>query len=101
MSKNQNLFKFNTPKTGESFEKLLEHKNVKIFKIVSSDEVDSKTYIQNEDEWVVLLRGEATLELDGEILNLKEGDFLFIPAKTPHKILNTKRGTLWLAVHIF
>ena len=51
----KNLFEFATPKSGEVFETLLEHKSIKIVKIVSSDEVEPKIYIQDEDEWVVVL----------------------------------------------
>ncbi len=95
-----NLFNYTVPAAGETFETLLSHKNVEIIRIVSSDRLEEKVYCQDEDEWVVVLEGEALLSLDGEEKRLKRGDSLFIPAKTQHRVLETKRGTLWLAIHI-
>ena len=96
-----NLLDYITPQKGETFTTLLEHKNIKINRIVSSNELDDKLYEQDEDEWLVLLEGEATLLLNKEEKKLKKGDILFIPAKTPHRVLHTQSGTLWLTVHIF
>ena len=96
-----NLFDYIPPQQGETFTTLLEQKNVKIKRIVSSNELEDKLYVQDEDEWLVLLEGEATLLLNEEEKKLKKGDTLFIPAKTPHRVLHTQAGTLWLTVHIF
>ena len=96
-----NIYDTITPKIGETFTPLLAHKNIKINRIVSSDHLDGTEYIQEEDEWLVLLEGEATLLLDQTEQTLKKGDTLFIPANTPHRVLETKSGTLWLTVHIF
>ena len=96
-----NIYDYITPKNGETFTTLLEHKNIKINRIVSSDKLEEKIYRQEEDEWLVLLEGEATLLLDKEEKSIKKGDTLFIPSNTPHQVLRTKSGTLWLTVHIF
>ena len=96
-----NLYDFNTPTKGENSTTLIEHKNIKINHIVSSDNVEPITYIQEEDEWLVLLEGEATLLIDNEEKILTKGETLFIPAKVPHSVLKTKKGTVWLTVHIF
>lgn len=96
-----NIYEYITPKKGEDFTTLLEYKNVKIVRIVSSDSLEDKEYIQQEDEWVVVLKGFAILEVDSKKIELKEGDTLFIPALTPHKVLKTKKDTLWLGVHIY
>ncbi len=96
-----NIYDYITPKTGETFTTLLEHKNIKINRIVSSADVEPVEYVQKEDEWVVVIEGKATLLLNDEEKVLKKGDTLFIPAKTPHKVLETKEGTVWLAVHIY
>lgn len=79
---------------------LLTCKNVRIERIVSSSQVDAKEYCQTEDEWVVLLKGEATLEIEGRQVKLAEGDYLYIPASTRHQIVDVQHGTLWLAVHV-
>lgn len=51
----KNIFKFKTPRKGETFDFFLEKKNVKIERIVSSGKVPNKTYRQKQDEWVLLL----------------------------------------------
>lgn len=96
-----NIFDTITPQTNENFTTLLEHKNIKINRVVSSDNVEPIEYIQEEDEWLVLLEGEATLRIENEEKKLSKGDTLFIPAKVPHTVLKTKAGTIWLTVHIF
>jgi len=97
----KNIYDYSVPDIGEKFTTLLKHKNIQINHIVSSDKLEDKLYIQDEDEWLVLLKGKATLLLDDDTKTLKSGDTLFIPAKTPHKILSTTKGTLWLTVHIY
>ncbi len=96
-----NLFNYITPKQGETFTTLLEHKNIKINRIVSSSSIEPVEYIQDEDEWLVLLEGKATLLLEGKEKTLTKGETLFISAKTPHTVLKTSSGTVWLTVHIF
>jgi len=96
-----NIFDYTTPKTNETFTTLLEHKNVKINRIISSSDAKPIEYIQEEDEWLVLLEGEATLLIDGESKVLSKGETLFIPAKVPHTVIKTSHGVVWLTVHIF
>ena len=96
-----NIYDYITPQSAETFTTLLEHKNIKINRIVSSDELDEKVYIQEEDEWLVVLEGQATLLLNDEKKTLIKGDTLFIPSKTPHRVLSTQNSTVWLTVHIF
>ncbi len=87
---------------GEAFEELLRCRNVRIERILSSDRPDSLLYDQVQDEWVCLLQGEAELWVDGETLTLRPGDYRFIPAGTPHRVIKTSAEPrcLWLAVHI-
>ena len=96
-----NIFDTITPKDGETFTTLLEHKNIKINRIISSSNVKPIEYIQEEDEWLVLLEGEATLHIEGKEKILTKGETLFIPAKVPHTVLKTSHETVWLTVHIF
>lgn len=96
-----NIYDYITPQDGETFTTLLSHKNIKINRIVSSDDLDETEYIQKEHEWLVLLEGAATLLVDKEEKDLRKGDTLFIPAQTPHRVLHTQNGTVWLTVHIF
>jgi len=99
----RNLFSnLPSPETGEDFLQLLRCRNVVIERIVSSDRPDPRTYDQAQDEWVVLLQGEASLEISGRNVALKPGDHIFIPAGTPHLVVATSREPpcVWLAVHI-
>jgi len=95
-----NIYDMDVPSTGERFETLLAKDCVEIVAISSSSEPDDILYTQEEDEWVVLLRGGATLDIDGETKELVEGESIFIPSGTPHRVVHTNRGTLWIAVHI-
>jgi len=88
------------PVAGERFETLLTCRNVTIERIVSSAEPENIAYLQDQDEWVVVLEGRAELEVAGSVKTLAKGEYLFLPARTPHRVLKTASGTLWLAVHI-
>ncbi|MBB3118703.1 cupin domain-containing protein [Pseudoduganella violacea] len=88
------------PDTGEVFEQLLSHRGVVIERILSSSRIVPGEYVQEQDEWVALLRGEASMLVAGENVALTAGDHLFLPARTPHTVLSVSQGALWLAVHI-
>jgi cupin 2 domain-containing protein len=90
------------PATGEAFETLLRHRNLVIERIASSATPEPDLYDQVEDEWVLLVQGQATLEVSGETLALGPGDHLFIPAHTQHRVLATsgEPPCLWVAVHL-
>jgi cupin 2 domain-containing protein len=86
---------------GEIFTTLLKHKNVEI-EIINSNKVQNgQLYKQEQDEWVVILTGEATLEIEDEIQILVAGDSLFIEKNVSHRVVSTDTKTLWLAIHIF
>lgn len=95
-----NLFAGDAPAKGERFEKLAALRNVTIERILSSASPDLALYDQRQDEWVVLLRGQATLEVAGETLELTAGDYVLLPAHMQHRVLATSAGALWLAVHV-
>jgi cupin 2 domain-containing protein len=88
------------PAKGERFDTLLSHQGLVIERIVSTSRIESQEYVQEQDEWVVLLTGEATLEVAGREVALKAGDYLFLPARTPHTVRRVSDGALWLAVHL-
>jgi len=90
-------------KSGEEFLTLFENANGKIKCIVSHTHSSPAGfwYDQEEDEWVTVLRGTATLEFaDGEQVELKEGDYLTIPRHVQHRVAQTSAETIWLAVHL-
>ena len=59
--------------------------NVVIEEIVSSATPDSFEYRQIQDEWVVVLEGAATLDVDGTEVTLAAGEWILIPARTRHR----------------
>lgn len=89
------------PVEGERFETLLRHRNLVVERIVSSAVATLQEYIQGQDEWVLLIRGEAELEVAGERTVLRVGDYLFLPAGVPHTVRRTSEGAIWLAVHLY
>lgn len=100
MSPNNLFDQARPPATGERFDELLRHKNLVIERIVSSSSITPKEYVQPQDEWVVMLQGEAMLVVAGERRVLKAGDHLFLPAGVPHTVESVSDGALWLAVHL-
>lgn len=88
------------PCEGERFDALLSHRNLVIERIVSSADITPVEYVQTQDEWVLMVRGEATLDVAGTSHALRSGDYLFLPAGTPHTVQRVSDGALWLAVHL-
>jgi cupin 2 domain-containing protein len=101
MLKNNLFSNLISPLTGENFSEILNCENVIIERIVSSNKPDSTIYNQEQNEWVILLQGEAKLELNNEIINLNSGDYIFIPRYTPHQVISTSDQCVWLAIHIY
>jgi cupin 2 domain-containing protein len=96
-----NLFEnCSPPGAGERFDILLAHRNLVVERIVSSAKIAPVEYAQSQDEWVVLVRGEAHLEVAGKAVVMKSGDYLFLPAGTAHIVKSASEGALWLAVHL-
>jgi len=96
-----NLFdKAAPPSDGERFEPLLSLKNLVIERIVSSSKIAQTEYVQSQHEWVALLQGSAQLIVAGETVTLKSGDYLFLPAGTPHTVQSVSDGAVWLAIHL-
>ena len=82
---------------------VFENRAVKIERIVSQSYSSPKNfwYDQAEPEWVIILRGAATLEFEGgKLLEMKEGDHVMIPNHAKHRVYQTGPETVWLAVHV-
>lgn len=82
---------------------LFENASIKIQRIVSQSHSSPAGfwYDQDEDEWVVVVRGEAILEFEGgELVRMQEGDYVTIPRHVKHRVRQTDPKTVWLAVHI-
>jgi len=99
-----NLFA-NLPELYESEQSLslFEKPSIKIERIVSQSYSSPPGfwYDQDEDEWVIVVRGEATLEFEGgELVRMKEGDHVTIARHVRHRVQQTDAKTIWLTVHI-
>lgn len=55
-------------------------------------------YLADVDEWVVVLAGRAVLEVAGASLELRAGDWVMLPAQTPHRLVETDASTNWITV---
>jgi quercetin dioxygenase-like cupin family protein len=88
------------PVVGERFDPIVALRSVDIEQITSSATPDPTTYDQAQDEWVLVLEGRATLDVDGSTVTLAAGDWLLLPARTHHRVIETAAGTRWLAIHI-
>ncbi len=103
----ENIFKdIKIDKNNEQFFDLLKTENIRIEKIVSNGQTSPKDfwYDQDENEFVIVLKGEAILEIqkNNEIVELKlnNGDFINIKAHEKHRVKYTslEEPTVWLVV---
>lgn len=88
----------------EVFESIIKKGDFVIERIISKGHTapEKGWFEQACDEWVVVLKGDARLQLfSGEIIRLSVGDYYHIPARVKHKVVYTSaiEPTIWLAVH--
>jgi mannose-6-phosphate isomerase-like protein (cupin superfamily) len=86
------------PARGEDTHRLSELGPVVVDQILSGRLDGPVDYRQDTDEWVVVLDGGATLDVEGERMHLTAGDWVLLPAHTPHRLVETEAGTSWLTV---
>jgi cupin 2 domain-containing protein len=90
----------------ELFETLLEHPGCRLERIVSRGHStpEGQWYDQAWDEWVLLIKGKATLELEEhpDPIQMESGDYLLLPAHQRHRVTWTDpaEDTIWLALHL-
>jgi len=96
-----NIYDFELPKLdSEIFTTLLQNRSVEIKRVVSNTLKTSQNFVSQKDEWVIVLKGCAKLEINGIVHKLKTGDHILIPANTKHTLLKTKKVVIWLAVYM-
>ena len=88
----------------ELFEDIIKTKNLKIERIISYGQTSPKSgwYESQENEWVIVLKGEAILSFENsDDVRLNAGDYINIPALKKHKVSWTlpDTETIWLAIH--
>ena len=77
----------------EQFDLLFKSPNCRIDRIVSSGH-------SSNDEFILLIQGEATLEFEDRKVTLKKGDYLHIPKNCKHRLDSTsiEPVCVWLCV---
>src|SRR4051812_620806 len=82
---------------------LLTSPNVRIERIVSQGHASPPEfwYDQHDNEWVLLIQGASRLRFEHEVIEMRVGDFINIPAHQKHRVeWTTPDGpTIWLAVY--
>ncbi|HZF71707.1 cupin domain-containing protein [Sulfuricurvum sp.] len=94
-----NLYKMPNPtENNEIFSTLFHNETLKIESIRSNLKTPGELYDQDQDEWVLLLEGEAKLEIGTQTREMISGDYLFLPKHTLHRVLSTSENALWLCI---
>ncbi len=103
--KHGNIFSFGSAEDSanpEFFETLLKTSGAgRVERIYSKPYADGRWYDQDEDEFVLLLSGEAVLEFaDSSKTELRAGDWLVIERRTVHRVARTSEEPrcVWLTV---
>lgn len=89
----------------ELFEEIIQGGSFKLERIVSKGHTtpEGQWYDQEKDEWVILLKGSAGICVEGtsEVVALKPGDYVHLPAHLRHRVewTDPDTETVWLALH--
>jgi hypothetical protein len=85
-------------KEEEVEEKVYEDEKVRVLRTMSLDQV-TDFMIQDEDEFVVLMEGKASIETDREVIEMKKGDFLFIEKGLRHRVIGQDKA-VWFCLFV-
>lgn len=89
-------------KENENFTEIFKNDIIKIERIVSNGQYSPKDfwYEQKNNEFIILLDGDAVIEFEDKKINLKKGDTLNIPSLKKHRVEYTSINipTIWLAI---
>jgi cupin 2 domain-containing protein len=89
----------------ELFQTILQTTCFRVERIVSHGHCSSDGfwYDQDENEWIILLKGSAGLRFEDQdgVLVLNPGDYLHINRHQRHRVewTDTQQETIWLAVY--
>ncbi len=97
----------NLPQNAEKevFEDIFIRNAFKLERIISKGQAtpEGKWYDQEHDEWVILLKGSAGLQVKGkpDVMVLQPGDYILLPAHLKHRVewTSEEEETIWLALH--
>ena len=95
-----NIFDYNLDrnKDEEFLTEIFKTKNIKIERIVSFGQT-TDWYDQDENEFVILLEGNAEIEFEEKrVVSLKKGDYIIIPSHDRHRVIKTSSNPdcVWL-----
>lgn len=77
---------------------IYEDEKMRVLRTMSLDqETDYMT--QDEDELVILVAGEGSIQTDDEIIKMKVSDCLYIPYGQSHKVVD-QDNAVWFCVFI-
>ena len=79
-------------------EGIFENDRVRALRTMSLNQV-TDFMIQDEDEFVILMDGFASIETESEIVRMKKGDFLFIPKGLRHRVIDQDKA-LWFCLFV-
>lgn len=90
------------PEAEETFLPLVQTDTLHLERIVSHGRATptGTWYDQPDPEWVMLLRGQASLSVENQgELALQAGDACIIPARVRHRVEYCSEDAIWIALH--
>ncbi len=89
----------NIDKTKEIVEMLKENENVRIEKIISTGQT-TEWMKQEQEEFVMLIQGEAIIEYENKNQELRAGDTVIIKKNEKHRVAYTSENPccIWICV---
>lgn len=104
LKKLKDQMKRNVFRNTAMIESLSETKSVRLERVVSlgaESLTASGDCEQSVTEWLILLKGQTTLEVGGEKHQLRAGDFTTIAPKVKNRVASVSKDeeTIWLAVY--
>lgn len=82
----------------ETQEGIFENEKVRAIRTMSLNQV-TDYMVQDEDEFVILMEGLASIETESEIVRMKKGDFLFIPKGLRHRVIDQDKA-VWFCLFV-
>lgn len=79
-------------------EGIFENDKVRVLRTMSLNQV-TDFMVQDEDEFVILMDGFASIEIESEVVRMKKGDFLFIPKGLRHRVIDQDKA-VWFCLFI-
>ncbi len=87
-------------KTKEIVEILKKNENVRIEKIISTGQT-TDWMEQEEEEFVMLIQGEAIIEYENKTQELRAGDTVIIKKNEKHRVVYTSKNPCCIWICIF